>query len=220
MTTFSNLAGREDCDRYIRQELERCGIQVIEGERSDHPDVKTTVTGLLKIGDQEFNFTRLWYYYNVSGMIPIRIANLMYADPVGKTDIRSGGHCGCPAPTEYGSEWLHPDGRQGIPKDQEAELDRFIANDSFEASVKDKYIFTDTPEVDGCASFVRNYHIDSDLGLYIFVQTLERELVTGIPDPMFHRLWTTCVGTEHYDKPAWLSVEKQLRNLGLIKRVE
>ena len=108
-----NLAGKADCDRYIREELVRCGIQPLEVERIDHPDVKTSLLGVLTIGDHEFKFQRLWYYYAVSGMVPIQIAEMLYADPVGVKDIRCGGHCGCPHPKEYGAKWLHPDGRQG-----------------------------------------------------------------------------------------------------------
>ena len=44
------------------------------------------------------------------------------------------------------------------------------------------------------------------------------DLVEGLETPSFntsegfHKLWSRCVGTEHYDKSAWKSVEKQIES--------
>jgi len=33
---------------------------------------------------------------------------------------------------------------------------------------------------------------------------------------LFHKLWTACVGTKHYDKQAWISIEDQLRDIDMM----
>jgi hypothetical protein len=90
-----NLAGRTDADDYIRREFTRCGIDCVNVERTNS-EVPYTIIG--KLGD--FTFRRAWYYYIVEGEVPLTIANKLYNDPVGRTDVRVDGHCGCPAPQE------------------------------------------------------------------------------------------------------------------------
>lgn len=94
---MDNLAGKQDCDTTIRSELERCGITIVEGERSTN-EVPASLTGILGC----FTFWRAWYYWVVNGNVPIDIALELYADPVGKTDVRVDGHCGCPEPEYLG----------------------------------------------------------------------------------------------------------------------
>ena len=45
-------------------------------------------------------FTRAWYYWCVSGYVPLHVAEEMYENPNGRKDIRANGHCGCPPPSE------------------------------------------------------------------------------------------------------------------------
>ncbi len=66
----------------------------------------------------------------VNGPVPLEVAELLYADPVGRTDIRAAGHAGAPPP----SDW--------------------------------------TTAIDG-DEFVTTYHIDSEVGLRVFVDTLK-----------------------------------------------
>lgn len=91
-----NLAGHEDCDHYIRAELTRARIPVLEVVR-----VKTEVPYSL-IGELGgLKFTRAWYYWVAKGLIPLDVAEELYADPVGITDIRVAGHAGCPPPAMW-----------------------------------------------------------------------------------------------------------------------
>ncbi len=92
---MQNLAGKVDCDKTIRLELERCGIPVIVGERSTG-EVPATLTG--KLGP--FTFRRAWYYWVVDGPVPIHVAEELYSS-LFKGDVRSGGDCGCRHPSTW-----------------------------------------------------------------------------------------------------------------------
>lgn len=123
---MQNLAHNENCDVVILEELGKAGIMAFKTSQSDKPhyDVPYTVIGALgsepltdedqrifdRIGTTPefletmapFVFTRAWYYWNVTGFVPLAIAEEMYANPNGAKDIRVAGHCACPPP----SAWL------------------------------------------------------------------------------------------------------------------
>ncbi len=90
---MKNLAGNKECDIQIKHELTRCGIKIIHGERMDK-EVPASITG--KLGD--ITFMRSWCYWSVIGKIPLHVAEELYADPVGKEDIRVMGDSGYVAP--------------------------------------------------------------------------------------------------------------------------
>ncbi len=94
---MKNLAGDKDCDGPIELELIRCGIEVVRDQPRDG-EVPSSLRGALG----KFSFRRAWYYWMVNGKVPLAMANELYEDPVGRTDIRVNGHCGCPAPGEPG----------------------------------------------------------------------------------------------------------------------
>ena len=94
-----NLAGRADCDLYIREELERARIPAVEIQRLD-TEVPYAVVGQLG----ELTFRRGWRYWVVNGPVPIEVAEELYKDPVGKTDIRVAGNAGSPPPAEWAKE--------------------------------------------------------------------------------------------------------------------
>lgn len=167
-----NLAGKptEEIDRELRRELERCGIAVIEENPIDHPEVKTTIRGAL--GD--LRFTRHWYYWAVNGPVPLEIARRLYEDPVGRTDIRVAGHCGCPAP-EGRVSYLAPDGKLLVPESEHAEWGRVFKAQVQVVLEETNSRFSDDLKRDG-KPFVLSYHIDSELGLYIFVQTIKNAI--------------------------------------------
>lgn len=122
---MKNLAHNENCDAVIIEELEKAGIKPFKTSQSDKPhyDVPYAVIGALgseylddenqrmfdRIGTRpeflkdmaSFVFTRAWYYWCVSGYVPLPIAEEMYANPNGKSDIRVAGHCACPPPSEW-----------------------------------------------------------------------------------------------------------------------
>lgn len=121
-----NLAGNPEADRYIDSELERCGIDVVKLATPRSGEIAGQLEGRLG----PFKFDRRWYYWNVEGPVPLPVAEALYEHPVGRTDIRVAGHCGCPPPAQWTTKH---EGRD----------------------------------------VVFRYHIDSELGLYLFVQAVK-----------------------------------------------
>jgi len=155
---MQNLAGHVRSTEIITHELTRCGIEIVE---SDKPlgEPKSMVKG--KLGN--FDFQRAWYYWMVKGLVPMNVANELYANRIGRTDIRSGGHCGCPSPSEYGAERFNP--KTGIRMTGTREAKEYPdAVKSLGWEVNDE----------GGEMFVTSYHIDSELGLYLFVEALKK----------------------------------------------
>lgn len=167
---MDNLAGKKDCDRVIERELVRCGIEVVRGARPT-TEVPASVTGRLG----EFTFRRAWYYYVVHGLVPLAVAKELYADPVGKDDVRVDGHCGCPAPEDPWLTYRAPDGREvwGL-RDREA-VEAFrksgVNHPTFEAKFSAVVFDDDRTKY---AAFVDCYHIDSEVGLRLFADTIKR----------------------------------------------
>lgn len=95
---MKNLAGYKEADAVISEELRRCMIdqrRLTDDEKRG--EVPATIGGTLG----RFTFRRAWYYWTVRGDVPIAIAERLYADPIGATDIRVAGHCGCPPPSKW-----------------------------------------------------------------------------------------------------------------------
>lgn len=88
-----NLAGNQRCDEWIAEELRRSMIpsQVYIGPLGEVPSLLLGHLGPI-------TFRRAWTYWVAHGPVPIDLARALYADPVGATDIRVDGHCGCPPP--------------------------------------------------------------------------------------------------------------------------
>lgn len=142
-------------DRHVR-ELARCGIPA-DGA----------------LGGFTFRFQN--YYWIAAGKVPLAIARELYADPVGRTDIRSGGHCGCPSPDEYGAEYIDAKGRHLFRRKGAVEQAQEVATlDKYVPDWRERYAYVDDPEAECADAFVSGYHIDSELGLYVFVQALRR----------------------------------------------
>lgn len=90
---MKNLAQDQGCDAHIAKELARSRIPAVSVEKTN-TEVPYRIIGQLG----EFTFKRGWYYWVVKGAIPFEIAKELYADPVGKTDIRFNGHAAGPDP--------------------------------------------------------------------------------------------------------------------------
>ena len=165
---MENLAGNNDCDVKIERELVRAGIDVVRGERSGG-EVPASITG--KLGD--FTFHRAWYYWVVDCRIPLQVAQELYADPVGKTDVRVAGHAGCPPPEEW-AHWFAPDGRAVVKTKEEAEFRKFEEKGVLLKGTTDDHVFSDDPQSVGAQGFVVNYHIDTEVGLRLFADTAKR----------------------------------------------
>jgi hypothetical protein len=91
-----NLAGRHECDEYIKAELLMADIPGVL-EPHEYSEVPYSYIGYLN----GFNFRRAWTYWVVSGPVPLDIAKKLYEDPEGKQSVRVAGHCGCPPPEEW-----------------------------------------------------------------------------------------------------------------------
>lgn len=175
---MQNLAGREEAARVAQLELERCGIPIFDAETTGE-EVNSQCMGMLDVtpGLQDFGkhfeFKRAWSYWIVSGPVPLKVAQKLYEDPVGETDIRVAGHCACPPP-EY--PWVECHTVTGkrlyklrSPEEQareEASMDKYMPG------WRDEYEYVNDPSAVATQSFVTSYHIDTELGLYIFVQAL------------------------------------------------
>lgn len=49
----------------------------------------------------EFVFVRRWYYWSVKGYVPLKVAQEIYADSVGRRAVRAGGDCACRPPETW-----------------------------------------------------------------------------------------------------------------------
>ncbi|MFA6588700.1 MAG: hypothetical protein WCT08_06610 [Patescibacteria group bacterium] len=166
---MKNLAGNQDCDLQIENELLRSGIQGMRVDRVGD-EVPYSLTGQLG----GFSFTRAWSYWRVKGLLPLEVAQELYADPIGKTDIRIEGNGGCPPPEKPWVKWLTSAGKEIIPTDQKAGYDSLIQKNLLSAEVLDKYIFSDDLASVGAKPYIIGYHIDSEAGLRLFADTLKK----------------------------------------------
>lgn len=157
-------------DRHART-LRRCGVTDVEEREYDRDASRKYVFG--KLNGFTFRFQN--YYWVVKGTVPITIAEELYEHPVGKTDIRVSGHCGCPHPLEYGSEWTAADGRIVIGTDHREEFKKLEHLEGYflPEEVNARYIFNDDPASIGATCSVDSYHIDSELALYIFINAVK-----------------------------------------------
>ncbi len=167
-----NLAGNPDCDFQIQRELERAGIGVMQhGVRRKH-EVAATLTG--KIGEYKiFTFTRAWTYWIAEGLVPMAVARELYDDPVGKTDVRVNGSCACPPPIEAQTTLIASDGRTVIDAAERDEFDRLFP-ESTRTELAKQYIFSDDPSAAGAQEFIKVYHIDTEVGLRLFADTIKK----------------------------------------------
>jgi hypothetical protein len=172
-----NLAGNKDCDRFIRDELEKARIEILEVPRSNH-EVAASLAGSL----HGWYFRRAWYYWVAhatvqSAALPIEVARELYADPLGRSDIRVGGHCACPAPDEYGAIYYDADGKilSSDPLGTQAvEYQGLVDRGLIDAEDIDKHRFVVDKKLSAVRAVVDLYHIDSLAGLRLFADTLRR----------------------------------------------
>lgn len=173
-----NLAGVEEASAYSREELERCKINVVDlGRPQDYSEVPTRFKGQLIFQEGEFEFTRAWRYWVVKGKVPLELAQLIYRENVCKTDVRAGGHCGAVEPISQADWYDTETGKQIASLKSKKEFEAAsLSSEELMAEIGkeglNKYIFNDNPGEIGEA-FVELYHIDSELGLYIFTEKLK-----------------------------------------------
>ena len=162
---MQNLAGKADADKVIEHELTRSRIEIVRGERGTG-EVPYTITG--KLGP--ITFKRAWYYWMTSGQIPLTIALQLYADPVGKTDIRVDGHCGCPPPEAPWVKYYSASGKKLISHAEYGKFQEYMKEGILDADALLKYEAADDPTTG--TGYVENYHIDSEIGLRLFADSI------------------------------------------------
>lgn len=171
---MENLAGRGWVDSKISKELSEAKVGAVVHDFPLGTEVKTSVTG--KLGN--FEFTRAWYYWAVKGEVPIKVAQELYEDPIGRKDVRVVGHCACPSPEEW-VEHYDANGMRLSPKSQEKEILDVENNPNsselmmgLAKSVRERVRFVDNPEKEAYKSIIPSYHIDTQEGLNFFINTL------------------------------------------------
>lgn len=119
---MKNLAGETQADLHILEELDKAGIEVVEGPRSEG-EVPCTLTGKLT----GWTFNRAWYYWMAVAEkgkgLPLRMSVELHnrAYPATGEDqpktygqvIRVNGDCGCPKPGERVRSY-HIDTQEGL----------------------------------------------------------------------------------------------------------
>jgi hypothetical protein len=173
---FKNLAGVANCDEHIKYELERCRIPIEQAQGPIQSEVPYTLIGKL---NGPYTFTRLWTYWVVEGLVPLSVAKELYADPVGRDDIRVAGHCGCPPPEAW-AEWITLDEERVIPVPPDNPKIAGVYTMLNDRMV----VFSDFPESFDAKQFVTSYHIDSEVGLRVFADTLRAHDLIAEPEPV------------------------------------
>lgn len=153
LTRFPNLAGVADADRTKVYEMTQCGIGIVFHTVPFPSEVPGAITGEVHTNGGTLLFTRAWYYWVVSGDVPLKIARRIYED--GKDlAIRAAGHCGNPPP----DDWADP------------------SPESLEFIFKDHpSIYDDKAKEEGRFRYVKSYHIDTLEGLKLFVEMMSPE---------------------------------------------
>ena len=167
-----NLAGVEDCDLEIEQELTMARINIVKLPAKVSSEVKFSLMGELN----SWKFSRAWYYWVATeGRLPLEVARKLWQDPIGKKDVRCGGHCGCLSPDEYGATYL---GENGIhlcsdPEGKEEKgWDRLVEKGLIHKEEPRPHFVQDKKAVYKTA-YVDLYHIDSLAGLRLFADTIK-----------------------------------------------
>ncbi len=157
---MENLAGNPTCDMFIERELQNAGIRLVKGKKQ-RGEVPATVTGALGA----FRFMRAWRYWIAEGDMPLEAAKALYADSIGKIDVRVAGHAGCPPPESPWVEWRDNKGRRIFPMSKKPK---------YYSEKDDGYqIYFDDPSKVGMG-FIPLYHIDTDEGLKLFASIIRK----------------------------------------------
>ena len=169
---MKNLAGHPEADQHCAKELTDAGIDVVFLDAVPRREVATVVTGRISSSHLTVTLTRAWYYWVADGLVPLAIAERLYADPIGKRDVRVAGHCGCPPPHEWTTD-VDTDGVE-ICVDPDGSKERECAD---LAKRHPDWSFPATRFVRGLPStarrFVASYHIDSAEGLKLFADAIK-----------------------------------------------
>jgi len=175
-----NLAGNKDADKHIKEELYLAGIEAID--QKSEGEVPYTIVG--RLGN--WKFRRAWYYWVATverdeDGLPLVVAMGLHNTPhpadnkkkLGDT-IRSGGHCGCPAPNEYGAQPVYNE-------ELDEQLIKLGYKKEYFKPLDKSFIHISVGEVSRLCNegkltverYVDCYHIDDQIGLLEFAKTLK-----------------------------------------------
>ena len=177
---MKNLAGAKDADNTIREELYLAGIETIPDICNG--EVRTTIGG----GIGNWKLHRAWSYWVASTEIlsdglPLEAAMELHNTKHPLNDdvnlgnrIRSGGHCGCPSPDEYGADPDYED------KDFIDQLKALGYKEQYFKTLDKSFIDITCGEVSkicnegkvSTSRYVTIYHIDNQVGLCEFAKYL------------------------------------------------
>lgn len=183
---MKNLAGVDDADKTIKEELYLAGIQELP-ETPKHSEVPYTIIG--RLGN--WKFRRAWYYwvatveYRPDGLIVKDAMELHNSknpiDPekILGTSIRSGGDCSCPSPDGYTAQPVYDD-------DLDTQLINLGYKKEYSELLKKSYIPINMGEIADLSiagkidvkRYVDCYHIDDQIGLNEFVKFLKKWYLT------------------------------------------
>lgn len=169
---MKNAAGDYNCNSYIPAELAEAGIPPIHHFEQERGEVPTHFTGEL-LG---WTFRRAWSYWIATAEDPKNGLDYEFAQPmhdlIGQ-EVRLAGHCLCPSPKDlFWMTFLGKSGKQLLSTSQAEEFKAYP--EEVQAHLK-KFVIVDDPKsyAEKHGRIVStNYHIDTQEGLNIFVNTL------------------------------------------------
>jgi len=166
-----NLAGLPDAGQFVLKELIAANITVVVHEECLKHEVSVPFAG--QYGS--FWFERAWYYWMVAGKVPLEVAKQLYENEIGRKDVRVVGHCGCPPPEEW-ITWFDDQGLQLIGITELERANQLLKR--MKKSIPGRY--RGVPKKDFSKygkPYITSYHIDSQAGLNLFIETLKRNNV-------------------------------------------
>jgi hypothetical protein len=177
---MKNLAGDINADNLVKEELYLAGIPIIECEGKGEVPYKHVG----RVGN--WTFKRAWTYWIATVPdgekgLPLKIAMDLYNMKHPNNDseimgniIRTGGHCGCPSPDEYGAQPIYDD-------DFDKQLENIGYEKIYSNILKKEYIPITVEEVSKLCNegkltierYVDCYHIDNLIGLKILADVIK-----------------------------------------------
>ena len=177
---MKNLAGDNDADVFVKEELYLAGIPM-EYEQSKGEVPYKTIGRLGK-----WTFRRAWYYWvatveDLKDGLPLDIAVKLHETPhptdnkriLGQS-IRSGGHCGCPSPAEYGAQPVYDENFDKTLTElgYEKKHHEIIDADYWDISVGEISKLCNEGKIK-VERYVDCYHIDDQIGLSEFAKVVK-----------------------------------------------
>jgi hypothetical protein len=162
----------EEITETVNLELRKAGIPQVP-RAHDNGEVPALYSGRY----ESFIFERAWYYWVVEGMVPLAVAEELYANPNGERDIRVNGHCGCPAPAEWAVDVS--ESGQTVASDEEFEMGLRMFRTL--PGILHDWETNHIPKSKAVnpRKFITSYHIDTQEGLNFFMDTIRKHGLTG-----------------------------------------